>query len=227
MLLVRLLGVGGLIPEVQKTKIFIPASRPRESSQSSGKESARLSSPNRLHSAPNGDAVATERPLKTAALSSSSEVNSEVSIVDGSVQTKTDAAPPLPVLVNGNGTTGHEEETVDESNDGVVAASSTEDDLMAANTTNGSALEEEDEQQQPEKHEENMINPAYDGSSEDCRMEDDDDDEEEAKSLERKLCEEMHNSEFQADMDLIEALEEETLQQETSGAAATTQLAPT
>jgi len=56
---------------------------------------------------------------------------------------------------------------------------------------------------------ENMVNPVYDGSAEDCPME-----EEENKSLERKLCEEMHNSEFKADMDLIEAMEEEESRQE-------------
>ena len=63
------------------------------------------------------------------------------------------------------------------------------------------------EEEENKEEEKNMINPAYDGSMEEAE-------EEEDKTLERKMCEEMHNSEFKADMDLIEAIEEENSMKE-------------
>jgi hypothetical protein len=68
---------------------------------------------------------------------------------------------------------------------------------------------ENDPEPAAKAEEKDVLNPAYEGSNstEDCPM--GEEEEEDDKTLERKLCEEMHNSEFKADMDLVEAMEEE------------------
>ncbi len=69
--------------------------------------------------------------------------------------------------------------------------------------------EPEDDPEPAKAEDTDVLNPAYEGSNstEDCPM--GEEEEEDDKTLERKLCEEMHNSEFKADMDLVEAMEEE------------------
>jgi hypothetical protein len=69
---------------------------------------------------------------------------------------------------------------------------------------------------EPKAEDKDVLNPAYEGSNstEDCPM--GEEEEVDEKTLERKLCEEMHNSEFKADMDLVEAMEEEESMKEAS-----------
>ena len=193
--------------------IFVSVSRPRESSHGSSnatKDSGDISS--RLQDKANGDTADTDKD-KSLTVENLATLSSEVTISGDSgvesaatdatanaaaadttadaatADTTADAAAP-PVLLNGD---GHSDEAV-----------TTEETATAVPaTTNGSEMEEEENKEE----EKNMINPAYDGSMEEAE-------EEEDKTLERKMCEEMHNSEFKADMDLIEAIEEENSMKE-------------